>query len=77
MFVYAFAWWAVFWLPARKGSFSALAFIPAAIFAFAIPMVVADVIKGTPSLGLLILWSLIPFAILIMELLWRKKRNPN
>ena len=73
---YAFAWWATFWLPTRKTMFSPLAFIPTAVCAFGIPMLVSDTIRGTPH-EFLIFWSVTPFVVVVTELIWKWKKNKN
>ena len=77
MIAYVAIWWAAFWLPSRKRMFSVLVFMPAAICAFVIPMLVADTILRTPHIFFLF-WSLTPFVVVAIEVLWWiKKKKPN
>ena len=71
---YVLAWWLTFWLPARKGVGSPVAFIPAAICAFGIPMLVADFIHGNKHCFFLF-WAMLPFVIVAAKVFLRMKRN--
>ena len=74
---YMAAWLAAFWLPLRKWTLSALAFIPAMVFSVGIPILVAGILRSTPH-TFLVLWSALPFAIITARLVWEtKQRNPN
>ncbi len=75
---YMFAWWFVFVLPMRRdNSYRALAFIPAAIFALAVPICVADTLRRTPPKLFIIVWSVLPFLLIGIELIWRRRKGPR
>lgn len=77
LIAYVLAWWLAFWLPAKKGVGSPIAFIPAAICAFGVPMLTSDYLRGTPH-GFLLFWAVLPFVVVVGKVLWRiKKRNSN
>jgi hypothetical protein len=73
---YLFAWWAVFWMPAKKENvFRHLAFIPATVFAF-LPIILFEPLFLTGSqMVLFYLWGGLPFLIVIGEICWKRKKK--
>ena len=72
-FIYLLAWWLVFWLPLRKMALAPLLFIPTIICAYGGPVVVSDIHFSTPC-AFLVVWAVLPFAILLVELGWHVVR---
>ena len=71
--IYFIAWWLVFWLPMRKiDPLKFLAFIPTALFAFGIPLMVSDLLLSTPK-PFLIAWTIIPIVLTVL-MLYRERK---